>query len=286
MLSGYGKNEWLTICAVGGMMLVTCVIVGWYIPAVLILIATIALLLFFRDPDRRIPTQRGIMTAPADGRISSIHTLDHYEPLGESAVCIRIFLSVFDVHVNRSPCHCTVHSVTHKPGAHLNVLNPKSAEENENITIVLNHPIKQVPVAAVRQIAGLIARTIVCAVKPEQTLQRGQRIGMIKFGSTTELYIPARLEPHVVVQQGQYVHGGSTVLAQIKTSVELESAKLFERTSRESRTAAQDDSVPSDAPPATTPPAAPAAASTGESASPVAASAPEPTPKPDPTVPG
>lgn len=228
MLSGYAKSEWLTIIAVGAMLTVTLSVVGWWIPAILIVLVTIALLLFFRDPDRRIPTQRGVITAPADGRISSIHTIDHYEPFGEPAVCIRIFLSVLDVHINRSPCHCSVESVTHKPGAHLNVLNPQSAEDNESITIILNHPIKRVPIAAVRQVAGLLARTIVCAVKPEQTLQRGQRIGMIKLGSTTEVYLPARLEPRVAVEQGQYVYGGTTVVAHVKSSAELENVRLTE----------------------------------------------------------
>lgn len=228
MLSGYAKSEWLTITAVGVIIMFTLCVIGWYIPAGVVLLVTIALLLFFRDPDRTIPTQRGIVTAPADGRVSSVHTVEHYEPFGESAVCIRIFLSVLDVHINRAPCHCSVESVTHKPGAHLNVLNPQSAEDNESITIILNHPIKRVPVAAVRQVAGLLARTIVCAVKPEQTLQRGQRIGMIKLGSTTEVYLPARLEPRVVVEQGQYVYGGTTVVAHVKSSVELENVKLTE----------------------------------------------------------
>jgi phosphatidylserine decarboxylase len=241
MLSGYGKNEWLTILAIGVMLTVTLSIVGWYILAVIVVIATIALLLFFRDPERRIPTQRGVVVAPADGRVSSIHTVEHYEPFGESALCIRIFLSVFDVHVNRAPCHCSVESVTHKPGAHMNVLNPQSAEDNESITIILNHPIKRVPVAAVRQVAGLLARTIVCAVKPGQTLQRGQRIGMIKFGSTTEVYLPARLEPKAVVQQGQYIYGGTTVVAHIKSSAELEAVKKAHESTAAVNAPANDD---------------------------------------------
>jgi len=225
MLSGYGKNEWLTILAIGVMLTVTLGIVGWWIPLVIVVLATIALLLFFRDPERRSPSQRGVVVAPADGRVSSIHTVEHYEPFGESALCIRIFLSVLDVHVNRSPCHCMVESVTHKPGAHLNVLNPQSAEDNESITIILNHPTKRIPVAAVRQVAGLLARTIVCAVKPGQTLQRGQRIGMIKFGSTTEVYLPARLDPKPAVQQGQYIYGGTTVVAYVKTSADHDNVK-------------------------------------------------------------
>lgn len=267
MLSGYAKSEWLTITAIGVMLMATLCVIGWYIPAVLILLLTIALLLFFRDPERRVPTHRGIITAPADGRISSIHTVEHYEPFGESAVCIRIFLSVLDVHINRSPCHCTVESVTHKPGAHLNVLNPQSAEDNESITIILNHPIKRVPIAAVRQVAGLLARTIVCAVKPEQTLQRGQRIGMIKLGSTTEVYLPARLEPRVAVEQGQYVYGGSTVVAHIQSSTELENVKLTETLASTDKRVTDSAQVASASPKANRPAAAPGGTQTPDAAS-------------------
>lgn len=215
MLSGYGKHEWLTILGIGVMCSAAFALIGWWWLVILFVLATAAGLLFFRDPERRTPTQRGVVVSPADGRVVSIHQVDHCEPLGGAALCIRVFLSVLDVHINRSPCHAVVQSVTHKPGDHLNVLNPKSAEVNESVTTVLLHPTRRYPMAVVRQIAGLLARTIVCAVKPEQILQRGQRIGMIKLGSTTELYLPQALTPVAEVEVGQYVYGGLTVLAKI-----------------------------------------------------------------------
>jgi phosphatidylserine decarboxylase len=215
MLSGYAKPEWSTILAIGVMLTVTLIVVGWWPLAIVVVIAAAALLAFFRDPHRRTPTQRGIMTAPADGRISSIHRVEHYDAFDGPATCIRIFLSVLDVHVNRSPCHGIVDQITHKPGDHLNALNPDSAEVNESITIVLLHPIRRHPIAAVRQIAGMLARTVVCAARQDMVLQRGQRYGIIKFGSTTELYIPETLAPRPAVEQGQYVYGGLTVLAEV-----------------------------------------------------------------------
>ena len=215
ILSEYGKREWLTILAIGVMLTATFFYVGLWWIAIVVIIADLALLSFFRDPERRTPSQRGMVTSPADGKISSIHDVQNFEPLGEDAVCVRIFLSVADVHVNRSPLHGIVASVTHKPGDHLNALNPQSAEVNESVLIVLHHPIRRYPVAAVRQVAGLIARTIVCATRPEQILQRGQRYGMIKMGSTTELYLPVSAKPQILVQQGQMVKGGLTVLAKV-----------------------------------------------------------------------
>ena len=215
MLSGYGKREWLTILVVGAMLIATGLFVQWFWLAGLSAVVTFALLTFFRDPHRRIPTDRGVVVSPADGRVSSIHHVDHFEPFDGPALCVRIFLSVLNVHVNRAPCHSLVQSITYKPGQHLNALNPDSAQANESNLITLLHPTHRYPIAVVRQVAGLIARTIVCGVKQEQILQRGQRIGMIKFGSTTELYLPDTLEPQIKVKRGQRVYGGVTVLGQI-----------------------------------------------------------------------
>src|SRR5690606_16871943 len=102
MISVYGKNESLTILAIGALLIITTILVGWWWLAILIVLATGALISFFRDPERRVPTQRNVVVAPADGVVSSIHQLDAFEPLGGPATCIRIFLSVLDVHVNRS----------------------------------------------------------------------------------------------------------------------------------------------------------------------------------------
>ncbi len=217
MLSTYAKSEWLTIAAAGALLTITLLIVGWWWLAIPTIILTFALISFFRDPDRRIPSQRGIVVSPADGRVSSIHEIEHFEPLNGPAVCVRIFLSVANVHVNRSPCHCIVQTITHKPGLHRNALNPESAEDNESNFLALYHPTRQYPIAAVRQVAGLLARTIYCGVREGQILQRGERLGIIKLGSTTELYLPHTLKPEVQIQQGQKVQGGTTVIANIRT---------------------------------------------------------------------
>jgi phosphatidylserine decarboxylase len=205
----------MTITVIGILLSATAVLASLWWLSIPILIFTVCLVLFFRDPDRPIPTQRGIMVAPADGKVSSIHEVEFFEPFNGPATCVRIFLSVFDVHINRSPIHGVVTSVTHKPGQHLNVLNPESAEVNEYNLIIMAHPVRRDVIAAVRQVAGLCARTICCTVGTGSVVQRGQRIGIIKLGSTTELYIPARFSPQVVVEQGQYVYGGSTILANI-----------------------------------------------------------------------
>lgn len=215
MLSPHAKSEWTTIFVIGVLLSATAIMLGWWWLSIPILIATVCLILFFRDPDRPIPTQRGIMVSPADGKVSSVHEVEFFEPFNGPATCIRIFLSVFDVHINRSPIHGVITSITHKPGEHLNVLNPESAEVNESNLIIMAHPVRRDTIAAVRQVAGLCARTICCTVNTGAVIQRGQRIGIIKLGSTTELYIPQRFNPQVLVEQGQYVYGGSTILANI-----------------------------------------------------------------------
>lgn len=215
MLTGYGKREWLIILGLALLLAIGAVYLQWWFLLGIIILVTLALLSFFRDPIRTIPTDRNIMVSPADGVVSSVHQVDPCDPLGEPAVCVRIFLSVLDVHVNRCPCHGKVLSVTHKPGEHLNVLNPQSAKVNESNMMVLGSPQNQRPIAAINQIAGLIARRIVCAAKAGDILQRGQRYGMIKFGSTTELYVPMSSRPEVLVKTGDRVYGGSSILVRL-----------------------------------------------------------------------
>ncbi len=212
MLSRLAQRDWLWCLGIAALVAVTFLIVGWYVALAILAVATLAVLAFFRDPNRRTPTERGLLVSPADGRVSSIHRIEHFSPFNEPATCVRVFLSVLDVHVNRSPCHGRVVSVMHTPGAHRNALNPDSAEVNENNLIVLHHPTRDVPVAAVRQIAGLIARRVVCSAGVGHILQRGQRMGIIKFASTTELYVPDSSNAVLAVEVGQRVTGGITPL--------------------------------------------------------------------------
>lgn len=172
------------------------------------------LLAFFRDPERRVPSQPECMVSPADGKVTDITELPQCELLEGPAVRIGIFLSVFNVHINRAPCDGKVLAVHYKKGKFINALSHEQASEhNESNTIVLADPQTGRPIAVVKQIVGLIARRIICTPAVGDVVARGQRIGMIKFGSRTELFIPVHLAPRVVVRIGQPVYGAATVLA-------------------------------------------------------------------------
>ena len=183
--------------------------------AILVLPIFIWLLAFFRDPERTIPVDQHVMVSPADGTVSDITTLEHHELLG-GAPCVRvgIFLSVFNVHVNRSPCDAKVIDVRYKRGKFINAMkHGEASSDNESNTVVLAEPESGKPIAVVKQIVGLIARRIICTVSPGDGVHRGQRIGMIKFGSRTELYIAQSLAPEVKVTVGQPVRGGADIIA-------------------------------------------------------------------------
>ena len=171
---------------------------------------------FFRDPERPITAEPHLMVSPADGVVSDVQELPNHELLGGPCLRIGIFLSVFNVHVNRSPCEGKVTQVLYKKGKFINAMSHNAASsDNESNTIVIADADEK-PVAVVKQIVGLIARRIICTVKPGDTLARGQRFGMIKFGSRTELYIPLWLGPTAKVQVGQKVRGGLDVIATLK----------------------------------------------------------------------
>lgn len=187
----------------------------WWIIASLTAVATVATVLFFRDPFREIPTQRGIVVSPVDGKIISVHEVEHHEPFNGPAMCVRIFISLLDPHVVRSPCHGNVTAYAHRDGKHRNAMNPDSLEDNESVHFALQHPIREYPIASVRLIAGMVARTIVCPIEVGQTIQRGSKIGIIKLGSAAEVYIPMVLRPTISYQNGQRVKAGQTPLAQI-----------------------------------------------------------------------
>jgi len=185
----------------------------WWPLALLVLPVFIWLIAFFRDPHRPIPTEQHVMVSPADGVVSDIGEVD--EPLlGGRAIRVGIFLSVFNVHVNRAPCDGRVVAINYKKGKFVNAMrHGEASTDNESNTIVLAEPRGGLPVAVVKQIVGLIARRIICTVRVGDTLERGQRFGMIKFGSRTELTIPLRLKPQIRVAIGQKVHGGMDVIA-------------------------------------------------------------------------
>jgi phosphatidylserine decarboxylase len=172
------------------------------------------LLAFFRDPNRALPAGANTMVSPADGKVSDITEIPHDELLGGPAIRVGIFLSVFNVHINRSPCDGKVVAVRYKKGKFINAMSHSQAsEQNESNTIVMAEPNGQRPIVVVRQIVGLIARRIVCTAAEGDSLERGQRIGMIKFGSRTELTIAKWLNPRIDVKVGQTVRGAADVIA-------------------------------------------------------------------------
>ncbi|MCL4217995.1 MAG: phosphatidylserine decarboxylase family protein [Candidatus Hydrogenedentes bacterium] len=168
----------------------------------------LVILAFFRDPNRPMTAGSGEYVAPADGKVVGIESLEetpHYEGPCER---LSIFLSLLDVHVNRSPCDGIVTRLDYQPGKFLDARSPDASEQNEAMTIRMDTP--RGPVT-VRQVAGLVARRIVCARVVGNTLEQGERIGMIRFGSRTELYLPPGTE--ITVQLDDMVRGCADVVA-------------------------------------------------------------------------
>jgi phosphatidylserine decarboxylase len=168
---------------------------------------------FFRDPPRRVPRERGLLIAPADGTLAEITRLENDEFIGGPAVRIGIFLSIFNVHINRAPSAARVIELRYSPGLFLNALDPNSAIKNENMWIGLEEAAMPHRRLVVRQIAGLIARRIVCNLRPGELLSAGQQFGMIKLGSRTELIVPDHPDLQIETRIGQKIKAGKTVLA-------------------------------------------------------------------------
>jgi phosphatidylserine decarboxylase len=202
------------------------VAVGWLHPLLAIgpLVLLALVLYFFRDPPRRVPAEPGLLVSPADGTVVEVTRLEHEEFVGGPAVRIGIFLSIFNVHVNRAPAESRVIRLRYQPGEFLNALNPASAIRNENLSIALEEASPPHRRLVVRQIAGLLARRIVCNLRSGERVARGYKFGMIKLGSRTELILPDEVGLHVVVRVDQKVKAGSSVLARYDSNAQIESA--------------------------------------------------------------
>jgi phosphatidylserine decarboxylase len=201
-----------------------------FLPLALICVPVLIwLFAFFRDPERKIPAEQHAMVSPADGKVSDITEIGHDELIGGPAVRVGIFLSVFNVHVNRCPCDGKVASVFYKKGKFINAMNHgEASEQNESNTIVLAEPRGGRNIVVIKQIVGMIARRIVCTVVKDEFVERGARIGMIKFGSRTELTIAKWLEPKIEVEVGQNVQGGADVIATLGKPIHTEAAAASE----------------------------------------------------------
>jgi phosphatidylserine decarboxylase len=194
-----------------GMLVVAAVL--WWLAAplwaVLPLLFAVFFLWFFRDPERVIPADPGLIVSPADGKVTEVAAVEFD---GKPCTRISIFLSVFDVHVNRSPIAGMIQDVVYKPGKFMNAMDSACADHNEQTVITVQG---ENMTLVFKQIAGLLARRIVFRPKVGDTLTRGQRVGMIKFGSRTDVIFPATATVNIKI--GDRVKGGSSVLAQCPT---------------------------------------------------------------------
>jgi len=168
---------------------------------------------FFRDPERPILKDERKLLAPADGRVMEIALVEEKEFLHKEATKISIFMSLFDVHVNRIPCSGRVEYLSHQDGRFLDARRKEASLENECnfIGLVADGGRRLL----VKQVAGIIARRIVCPLSTGDYLEQGQRFGMIKFGSRAEVFIPKGIPCKVLVKEGQKVKAGLTILAEL-----------------------------------------------------------------------
>ena len=177
-------------------------------------ILTVWCALFFRDPQRVTPLREGIVVSPADGRVSMVVQAVPPAELGlgdQPLPRISIFMSVFNCHVNRSPATGRVDRIAYRPGKFVNAELDKASEDNERNSLVIATPAGQIGVI---QIAGLVARRIVCFVREGQSLAAGERIGLIRFGSRLDVFLPEGSKP--LVAEGQTAVAGETVLADFR----------------------------------------------------------------------
>lgn len=212
------KNYGIPVAAegwpfIGPLALVTALLFafGLRVPGYVFLVLTLFVLFFFRDPERDVPAGADLVISPADGKV--IVVKDVFEPdyLKEEVKQVSIFLSVFNVHVNRVPLRGTVETVRYNPGKFHVASVDKASTDNEQTAMVISDGKRRV---LVKQIAGLIARRIVCYAKPGDTVEAGERYGLIRFGSRVDLFLPK--DAALMVQPGDRIKGARDVIGVLK----------------------------------------------------------------------
>ena len=209
ILTSYGKSTWLPV----GAALVAAAVAGFFFLwpiGILCCLALLFVIQFFRDPDRRPDAPVNAVIAPADGKVVEVAEADEPHHIAGRARKIAIFMSVFDAHVNRAPVAGKVEWVRREAGGFMNALRPQASIENERMLVALRDEAGR-PVL-LKLVAGLVARRIVCPLEPGDSVERGERIGMIKFGSRAEVFLPAGDQFKPSVRLGQHVRAGETVL--------------------------------------------------------------------------
>jgi phosphatidylserine decarboxylase len=182
----------------------------WTVPAAILFLLGLCCFAFFRDPERVIPDDPGAVVSPADGRVVVVTDEPH---AGRTGKRISIFLAIWNVHVNRSPAAGTITSLDYKPGKFLAAMRAAASLENEQniFTIAVNHERSREGEIVCKQIAGYVARRVVAWKKAGETVARGERIGLVRFGSRADIWLPA--DARIVVKPGDHVAGGSSILA-------------------------------------------------------------------------
>ncbi len=212
------KNEGIPVVKEGFPFVIVCLIgmigfaAGGVWSAALIFAALSAyVVFFFRNPERLPPVGRASVASPADGKVIFVGEAEESEFLHTRCKKISIFMSLFDVHVNRVPLDGTVRDIKYHRGRFMAAFEDRASEENERNAILLETPNNEKIVFV--QVAGLVARRIVCYPTPGTFILKGQRFGLIRFGSRCDVYLP--LDAKVTVQEGEKVLGGESVLAKL-----------------------------------------------------------------------
>ncbi|MDH3446387.1 MAG: phosphatidylserine decarboxylase family protein [Deltaproteobacteria bacterium] len=186
-------------------------LLGWILIGFLGVALGVFLTWFFRDPERHTPEAAGLVVAPADGKVVSIVRIDN-GPFPEGAKTrVSIFMSPFDVHINRMPVKGVVEEVHHRPGMFFAAYKDEAVEQNEQNAMLIGEAGGRK--LGVVQVAGFLARRVVCKARKGDNLERGERFGLIMFGSRTDLYLP--LDAEVAVKEGDKVKGGETVIGRL-----------------------------------------------------------------------
>ena len=186
---------------------------AWFAVSVFLVLLFVAIALFFRNPARTVPGHPSVLVAPADGLVDAVEDVPHLEVLGGPGKRISIFLSVLDVHLNRAPYEGVLKRLVHTRGEFLDARAPECAIRNENVLWMFETPHGMI---GMRQIAGLIARRIVPWAREGQSFRKGEHVGLIRFGSRTDLYLPASCA--VAVKVGDRTRGAETVIARWPTT--------------------------------------------------------------------
>jgi len=186
--------------------------IGWWGMALPFLVAALAFSFFFRDPNRTIPQDEKALVAPADGKVIKIDPASSHPLLPSPVTCVSIFLSLFDVHITRSPLSGTVEKIDYRPGQFFPAYKDEASLKNESNSMFLRGEKADL---FLKQIVGVAARRIKCYVQENQKIARGQKIGLMYFGSRVEIYCSSSVR--VKVDPGQKVKGGETIIAEVKT---------------------------------------------------------------------